>query len=567
MPLFTEITIALVLAAAFGFIAYLLRQPPIIGFILAGLVVGLVASPDQAGIVIIENLAPIGVALLLFLVGLELNLKDLKHVGIPALITGLGQIAFTFGVGYLIASALGFALIPAIYIAIALTFSSTIIIIKLLSEKRELTSLYGRIVVGFLLIQDFVAILALVVLAGLQGEGSSILDFALTVVRGAILVVVTFLGSRFLPRLLDRVGRSQEMLYLFSIAWVMGVAAITEAMGLSIEVGGFLAGVALANSSEHFQIGARMRPIRDFFLILFFVGLGTKMLVAGVAVPWLPALALSLFVLVGNPIIVMILMGSLGYGARTSFLASLTVAQISEFSLIIAALGLRLGHIDATHTALITLVGIVTIFASSYFIIYGEGIYKRLKPILKFFEFRKKLIEDTSIDRGFEDHVALIGVHRTGSSIMKTLIDNSENFVALDFDPVVVKDLKSKDIPVVYGDIGDEEIQDIVGLTKARLIISTVPNKKDNMTILKLLKNKGGDTRVVVTALSEEDAREFYKAGANYVIMPHFVGGWDLAKALGGGKGFDGLVKLQERDARVLDLRGHSHKGPTKKEA
>ncbi|MDP3953378.1 MAG: cation:proton antiporter [bacterium] len=565
MPLFTEITIALVLAAVFGFIAYLLRQPPIIGFILAGLAVGFTANPDLGAVGVIEGLAPIGVAMLLFLVGLELKLQDLKNVGIPALITGLGQIVFTFGIGYLIATSLGFALIPAIYISIALTFSSTIIIVKLLSEKKELTSLYGRIVVGFLLIQDFVAILALIVLAGLQDGGSSIVDFSFTIVRGVALVAVTFLGSRFLPKLLDRVGRSQEMLYLFSIAWVLGVAAVTEAMGLSIEVGGFLAGVALANSSEHFQIGAKMRPIRDFFLILFFVGLGTKMLVAGAIVPWLPVLVLSLFVLIGNPIIVMILMGSLGYRARTSFLASLTVAQISEFSLIIAALGLRLGHIEATHTALITLVGIVTIFTSSYFIIYGEGIYRRLKPILKFFEFRKRLIEDTSLEHSFENHVVLVGIHRTGSSIMKTLVDNGEDFVALDFDPVVVKNLKAREIPIVYGDVADEEIQDIVGLAKARLIVSTVPNKKDNMTILRLLKQKGSDARVVVTASSEEDAKEFYREGANYVIMPHFVGGWELAQAIGAGKGFDGLVKLQERDAQILDLRGLSHKRSPKK--
>jgi len=557
MLLFTEITIALVLAAVFGFLAYLLRQPPIVGFIIAGLAVGFFAGPEIVGGEVLEGLAPIGVALLLFLVGLELDFKDLRSVGLPALITGLGQIAFTFGIGYLIATWLGFAVVPAIYISTALTFSSTIIIVKLLSEKRELTSLYGRIVVGFLLLQDFVAILALVVLAGLQvGSGSPVLNFALTLVKGIALVAATFVGSRFLPKLLEKVGRSQEMLYLFSIAWVLGIAALTEAVGLSIEVGGFLAGVALANSSEHFQIGSKMRPIRDFFLILFFVGLGTKMLLAGTAVALLPAVLLALFVLVGNPVIVMILMGTLGYRARTSFLASLTVAQISEFSLIIAALGLRLGHLEPTHTALITLVGIITIFVSSYFIIYGDAIYRRLRPALKLFEFRRKLVEDTLLDEEFEDHVVLVGVHRTGTTIMETLLKGGDKFVALDFDPVLVKHLKGKEVPVVYGDVTDEEIQELVGLAKARLIISTVPDKKDNMAILKLLKKKKSEAKAVVTASSEEDAKEFYKEGANYVIMPHFAGGWELAQAISSGGGFNGLVKLQERDAQVLDLRG-----------
>src|SRR3989344_2672278 len=552
MPLFTEITIALVLAAVFGFVAYLLRQPPIIGFIFAGLAVGFLFNPEMGGVEFIEGLAPIGVALLLFLVGLELDFKGLKNVGLPALVTGLGQIIFTFSIGYFLVKALGFATIPAIYISIALTFSSTIIVIKLLSEKKELTSLYGRIVVGFLLLQDFVAILVLIVLAGLQGDGVSPLGFALTIIKGSIIVAATFIGSRFLPRLLNRVGRSQEMLYLFSIAWVLGIAALTEMAGLSIEVGGFLAGVALANSSEHFQIGARMRPIRDFFLILFFVGLGTKMLMAGAVTAIVPALILSLFVLIGNPLIVMILMGILGYKSRTSFLASVTVAQISEFSLIIAALGLRLGHISATDTALITFVGIVTIFVSSYFIIYSDGIYKTLKPALKLFEFSRKLIEETSLERDFENHIVLVGVHRTGTSILQALSNSGEDFVALDFDPLIVKNLQEKEIPVIYGDVADEEIQHLVGLRKARLIISTVPNKGDNMTILEAK----GKAKVIVTANNDEDAKEFYKKGASYVIMPYFSGGWGLAQAISGSKGLSGLIELQERDVQVLDLRG-----------
>src|SRR3989344_2730739 len=561
MPLFTEITIALVLAAVFGFVAHLLRQPPIIGFIFAGLAVGFLSNPDLGGVEFIEGLAPIGVALLLFIVGLELNFKDLKKVGLPALVTGLGQIVFTFGIGYFIIKSLGFATIPALYISIALTFSSTIIVVKLLSEKKELTSLYGRIVVGFLLLQDFVAILVLIVLAGLQGDGVSPLGFALTIIKGSILVAATFIGSRFLPKLLDKVGRSQEMLYLFSIAWVMGIAVLNEMAGLSIEVGGFLAGVALANSSEHFQIGARMRPIRDFFLILFFVGLGAKMLVAGAVTAIIPAILLSLFVLIGNPLIVMLLMGALGYRARTSFLASLTVAQISEFSLIVAALGLRLGHVGPEHVALITFVGIFTIFISSYFIIYGEEMYKKLKPVLKLFEFRRKLIEETSLDKDFENHVVLVGIHRTGGTILQTLISGGEDFVALDFDPFVVKALQQKDVPVIYGDVSDEDIQELVGLKKARLIISTVPVKKDNLSILE----GKGQARAIVTADSDEDAKEFYKKGASYVIMPQFSGGWELAQAIGGGKGLSGLAELQERDAQVLDLRGMPRKRVIKK--
>ncbi|PIR98363.1 MAG: sodium:proton exchanger [Candidatus Colwellbacteria bacterium CG10_big_fil_rev_8_21_14_0_10_41_28] len=556
MPLFTEITIALVVAVIFGFVAYLLKQPPIIGFILSGIAVGYLASPGVGGVEVIEGLAPIGVALLLFLVGLEMNFKDIKNVGLPALLTGLGQIIFTFGVGYFIAGWLGFSAIASVYISIALTFSSTIIVVKLLSEKKDINSLYGRIVIGFLLIQDFVAILALIFLAGLQNEATLGQDFLWAIVKGGALVALTFSLSRFIPRILDKIGRSQEMLYLFSIAWALGISALTAShfIGLSIEVGGFIAGIALASSAEHYQIGSRLRPVRDFFLILFFLGLGAKLLAGGVVVPILPAITLSLFVLIGNPLVVMTVMGLLGYRAKTSFLASLTVAQISEFSLIIAASGLRLGHLGPEESSLITLVGIITIFASSYLIIYGDGIYEALKPLLKKFEFRKKLVEETKLEKEMKDHVILVGAHRTGYNILKSLDKSKNDFVALDFDPILVGKLKDRGHPVVYGDVTDEEIRELVGFDRAKAIISTVPNIRDNKIILEAIKNSNKKAKIILTADNEIDAREFYKGGAHYVIVPHFVSGWELAQALGDKKDFSSLIKLQERDSKILDL-------------
>ncbi|MDD5710595.1 MAG: cation:proton antiporter [Candidatus Colwellbacteria bacterium] len=555
MPLFSEIALALVLAVVFGFIAHAFRQPPIIGFILAGVTVGLLANPGSAAVGIMDGLAPIGLALLLFLVGLEMNMADLRHVGWPSLVVGLGQTVLIFIVGYFLVTALGFGGITAVYIAIALAFSSTIIVVKLLSEKKELNSLYGRIVVGSLLVEDFVAILTIVILAGLRSDGAPLLSFIETLFKGGVLVGLILFTSRFFPRLLDRIGRSPEMLYLFSIAWVLGVATLTELVGLSVEIGGFLAGLALANSSEHFQIGARMRPVRDFFLILFFVSLGAGMLVEGATVPLGPALILSLFVLIGNPLIVMILMGLLGYRSRTSFLTGLTAAQISEFSLVIAALGLRLGHLDPDSTALVTLVGIVTIFLSSYLIIYGNQIYRLLKPVLRIFEFRRKLVEDTPIAGEYQNHIVLIGVHRTGYSILQTLIKAGAEFVAVDFDPVLVKSLRGKKVPVIYGDIADEEIQEVIGLRKAKAVISTVPDNQDNQIVLNTVKNINKKAKIILTANEKEDATRFYRDGASYVIQPHFVGGWELAQALGNKSDFSGLIKLQERDARVLDLR------------
>jgi Kef-type K+ transport system membrane component KefB/voltage-gated potassium channel Kch len=556
MPLFSEVVLALVLAVVFGFVAHSLRQPPIIGFILAGVAVGLFASSGEAAVDVIGGLAPIGAALLLFLVGLEMSVGSLRSMGWPSLVGGAAQVVITFAVGYLIASALGFAALPAAYLAAALTFSSTIIVVKLVSEKRELTSLYGRITVGFLLVQDLVAILILILLSGAQGGQMAVLGLATTLIKGGALVALTFYVSRFFPRWLDRVGRPQEMLYLFSIAWALGVSLVTEAIGLSIEIGGFLAGLALASSSEHFQIGAKLRPVRDFFLILFFVSLGTKVLTAGAVVPIGSAVLLSLFVLVGSPLIVLVIMGALGFRARTSFTTAVSLAQISEFSLVLAALGLRLGHLNPSETNLVTLVGIITIFVSSYLIIYSDKLYRMLKPILKVFEFRRKLIEEVPIAGEYKDHIVLVGIHRTGYSILQTLVKSGTRFVAVDFDPVLVKSLRSKGVPIVYGDITDEEIQEVINLGGAKAVISTVPDVKDNQTILFAVKEVNKRARIILTAQEKEEAVQLYREGASYVIQPHFVGGWELARAIGSKNDFSGLIKLQERDAKVLDLRG-----------
>jgi len=554
MSLFFEIAIVTVVAVLAGFLAHALRQPPIIGFILAGLAVGYFASPDLGLVETIDGLAPIGVALLLFLVGLEMNLRELRNVGLPSLLTGIGQILFTFGIGYVITTLLGFSTISAVYISVALTFSSTIIVVKLLSEKKDLKSLYGRIVVGFLLVQDFVAILALVFLTGLQKDGALLGGIVTTLGLGGAFIAFAFIASHLLPRIIHRIARSQEMLYLFSIGWALGVAALTEAVGLSIEVGGFIAGISLARSSEHFQIGARLRPLRDFFLILFFVILGVKMLLGGIAVPVVPAITLALFVLIGNPLIVMIVMGLLGYRSRTSFLASLTVAQISEFSLIIAAFGLRLGHIAPSDAGLITLVGIITIFISSYFIIYGDRIYKALKPVLGFFEFRKKLAEEASVETGLSGHTVLIGAYRTGKSILEALEDSGEKFIALDFDPILVKELKDEGVPVIYGDATDEEIQELVGMDKARLIISTMPEFRDNMVVLGFVSRNGRKPTVIATADDEHQARELYNEGADYVIVPHYVGGKEIAELITGNKSFRQLKKLKEKDLKSFKI-------------
>ncbi len=548
--LFTDIVIAVIAAAAIGILFHLLRQPSIIGFIAAGLVISSLGYITQENVEIISGLSSLGVALLLFIVGLEMNLKELKHIGRPAILVGLGQIVFTFSLGFAILYTLGFATIPSLYISVALTFSSTIVVVKLLSEKKDLRSLYGRIVLGALLVQDVVAILLLLFLSGFAGGEDLGRSFFLTLIKGSIFIALVMFSSRYLYKLLDLIGRSRELLFLFSIAWALGISALagSEFVGLSMEVGGFLAGLALAGSSENFQISSRLRPLRDFFLILFFVGLGTSMMLGITSEAIFPTVILSLFVLVGNPLIILIIMGIMGYKARTSFLSGLTFAQISEFSFVIMVLGSRLGHLGSAEVSLVTLIGIMTILTSSYFIYYGDKIYEVFKPALKFFEKKRGIVEEPVEETNLSDHLVLIGVHRMGQGILRTLASSSRDFVAVDFDPVVVRHLREEGFPVFYGDITEEAIRDFVGLDKASVIISTAPDMRDNLSILSSARSRGAKAKVILTADSEREAEELYKEGADYVILPHFLGGKELVDILSKDHTFSSLKKLKERD-------------------
>ncbi len=553
MEFFNELVFVIFLAVSFGFLAHLLRQPVITGFIAAGLIIGYFEELQLTHVDFLESLASIGIALLLFLVGLEMNIKEWRKTSGLVLLVGLGQIVFTFGLGFLVSSALGFGILASFYIAAALTLSSTIIVIKLLSEKRDLRSLYGQVAIGILLLQDFIAILLLLFLTGftIDGGGFGFQGFtALYKVAG--LIVFVALASRVLPRVLDLIGRSEELLYLFSIAWALGASAFAVFVGLSVEAGGFLAGLALATSSEHFQIASRLRPLRDFFIILFFVILGIRAVDGLGGAELLPAGVLTLFVLVGTPLIVLLVMGALGYRSRTSFLTGLAVAQVSEFGFIIAALGNRLGHITNAETSLITLVGLATIFISSYFIVHNHRLYEILRPLVRPFELRRGLVEDTPTGLQLEDHVVLVGVHRMGQGILQALKKTKANFVALDFDPTVVRSLSGAKTPVVYGDIADSEIQQEAGLSRAKVIISTVPDFADNLEILEEVKRRKSKAKVILTAEDEWSARELYKEGADYVILPRFLGGQELARIISEDKNFSGLKELKKRDLKLI---------------
>ncbi|MBI4135836.1 cation:proton antiporter [Candidatus Uhrbacteria bacterium] len=530
---FVELGIITIVAVAIVGLMRFLRQPLIIGYILTGVILGPYFLDVARSTETIAIFSKLGVAFLLFVVGLELNPRVIKSVGKVSLLTGIGQIVFTSAIGYLIGRALGFVPLTSLYIAVALTFSSTIIIMKLLSDKGDLEKLYGKIAVGFLIVQDLVAMFILMAVSAAAVQSPRDLPLTATLTLGLILIATLILFSIYLlPPIITRVARSSEFLFLFALGWSLAIASLFHALNFSIEIGALTAGVALSLSPYRYEISARMQSLRDFFIVLFFVLLGSQMVFADVYTYLIPALIFSLFVLIGNPIIVVALMGALGYTKRNSFRAGLTVAQISEFSIILVGVGVANGQLDSAILSFITLVGLITIAGSSYLIIYEDKIFPRLAPLLSIFERKGKKIDRDETPAGLNFEAILFGYNRIGFDILAALQKTKINTLVVDYNPDVIYALTKDGIPCVYGDITDPEFLNTLSLRNAKICISTIPALATNAVLLNELQLKNPRAIILMTAHQIDDARALYARGASYVIMPHFLGGAHVAQLI-----------------------------------
>jgi len=531
---FFQIAIVIVVAATLSIVFRFLKQPSILAFIITGIIVGPLGPFGFTDEEFLKSLASIGITLLLFMIGLELNVKELKHVGKNALIAGGLQMFMTTIAGAGVSLLLGFSGVTAIYIGLALAFSSTILIIKLFSDKRDLKSLYGKLTVGILIVQDIIAIFVLIILSTFNASHGSF-DFLSIIIAGLKIFIlfgsVYLLSREVLPKLLNKISRSSESLFLFSLAWVFGIAALVASplIGFSIEIGGLLAGIALSSTIESFQITTKIKPLRDFFLTIFFVTLGTELAFNNFSSILVPTITLSLFVLVISPIIIMLILGLLRYKKRTSFFSAISLAQVSEFSLIMVFLGNTIGHIDSEVVSIITLVGVICFVVSTYYITYSNQMYKLFLPFLGIFERKSSRVEAPSEE--IKDHIILVGANRMGEGILSALMKKNEKVIVVDFDPEIVEKLKKEEIDTFFGDISDPEIQEAVNIDKASLVISTVSDPEDVLILLKNIKKFKG-LKVIVAAFEKRDAKEFYREGADYVIMPHVAGGNHLADIL-----------------------------------
>jgi len=533
---FAEVAVLLVMAAGIGLVGTLLRQPLIVSFI----AVGLVAGPSAFDVVRsdekIELLSQLGIAVLLFLVGIKLDVKLIRSLGAVSVLTGLGQVGFTAFFGYLIGLALGLDPVTSLYVAVALTFSSTIIIVKLLSDKREIDALHGQIALGFLIVQDLVVVLAMIVLSaigiGAAGEDGAAGGGAILWVLGAGLglVAVVVLFVRYLADpLTERLARVPELLVIFAIALAALFAAFGDVVGLGKEVGGLLAGVALASTPYRETIAARLAPLRDFLLLFFFIALGSALDLSLLGAHVAGAAVFSLFVLIGNPLIVLVIMGAMGYRKRTGFLAGLTVAQISEFSLIFVAMGVSLGHVTEDALGLVTMVGLVTIAASTYMITWSHHLYALCEPLLGPFERRGTPREatDAAAQAAGGYRIVVFGLGRFGTAIGMRLQKRGIPVLGVDFNPLAIRRWRDLGLPARFGDATDPEFMADLPLRGADWLVSAVPtlppglSHEDNrLTLVQLARGTGFGGRVAVASHSTGDTEALRAAGADMVLEP-----------------------------------------------
>ncbi len=535
----------IVLAWAVNWVARLAKVPSIVSYLAAGLLVApafeivvplLVPGPTREFPQAIPWLGEVGIVLLLFIVGLELSLDKIRGVGKVAVYAGLGQVVFTAAGGFAIALLLGFSPVEALFLATALTFSSTVVVVKLLDQKRELDTLYGRIAVGIFLVQDLVVVAALILLSGLgsaEGGGSTSAAWSFA---GVLLGVVILLGAaglasrRILPRPFQWAARSPEMMLIWSLGWCFLFVLAAEHLGLSAELGAFLAGLSLAQLESSRDLARRIHPLMNFFVAVFFISLGAQLPLESAAAFPTAAVVLSLFVLVGNPLIFIWIIALSGYSRRTSFLTAVTVAQISEFSFVFAAKGVSEGLISEPILSLTAVVGVVTIALSSYLILYNHQLYTRFERwgLLRFFGDGTR--DGVEAEEALRGHWVVIGANALGRRLVELLRERGEDVVCIDQDPEKLRQVPARRI---HGGVEFLSVLETAGLSRARFAISALRIQDTNNLFAFRCRQLG--VPVAIHAFDRTVVPELEALGVDHIINSKRAGVEEVIRLLESG--------------------------------
>lgn len=520
---FTELSLVIVITTAVSLFMRLIRQPLILGYILAGLLVG----PSALGMIhsteTFEAYSKLGIALLLFIIGLGMNVAELKKLGKVVIITAFASL-FTIGtLGFSSSILLGFTRTEAIVVGMALFFSSTIIIVKILSDKKEQNRLHGQVAIGVILVEDIIATFALLFIAANQNGGLEVSEIGALLGKGVLLIgALALCSSKILPRLSKYMASSQELLFLFAIAWGFGIATLFEFSGFSIEVGALFGGVALATSPYAQEIAARLKPLRDFFVVLFFITLGESLNITNLAAGIGPALIFSAIVMVLKPFTITTVMGFLGYTKRVSFKTGINLSQVSEFSIVLIVLATGVGLVREELSAVMTMVAIITIATSTYLMQYDDELFAHFDRIkLRLFE-KEVVYKEKRGHHGYP--LLLFGYHHGGHEFIRTFRDIGKRFLVIDYDPSVIETLEHQQVPYMYGDATDNELLEEIGLDNTKLIISTFSDFEVSQQMIKNVVRLNPDTVIICHANNHDEAVKLYELGSTYVMIPHHIG-------------------------------------------
>lgn len=566
LDVLTQIAIAIVAATLFGFVMRLVRQPLILGYILAGVAVGETEGLGLIDAHTVEPIAHLGLILLLFMIGLEIDLKKIRRSGPAVALTGTLQFVICVVLGLLIMPLLGFAngggKFDALYMAVAAALSSTMIVVKILYDKDELDTLPGQITLGVLVFQDLWAILFLAIQPNL-------LDPQVTIVLASMVKVVGVVGfallvSRYvLPRVFHAMAQVPELLVIGALGWCFLIVLISAQLGLSKEMGALVAGVALSTFPYNLDVIAKVISLRDFFITLFFVTLGTQIARPAPALIGL-AVVVALFIITSRLISIAPILYRLRYGNRVAITPAINLSQISEFSLVICTLGLALGHINPSVMSVVVLTLVITSVSSTYGLLYNYEIFNWLHPALRRFGLRDLDDEKTHGSEAVPHRdILFMGFYRHSSSVLYELLRINSHFThrvgVVDFNPETKRELDRRGVPAMYGDISHFDTLHHADIHDAEVIICTLPDSilkgTTNQRLLRQIRAIAPKARAIMCSDRLDVAEDLYREGAAYVFIPRLTNARELARiveiaVLGdpAAERAEALQDLQERD-------------------
>jgi Kef-type K+ transport system membrane component KefB len=561
-----DVGLCIVAAWILAIITQTLRQPMLLAYLVAGLLIGpevgfgIVQDKDS-----ITTISELGLILLLFMIGLEMDLKHVLGAGKQITLTAVSQIAGCFLLGVFVFWMLGFKAsgdnLGAIYLAAAGALSSTVIIVKLLYDKRELNTLPGRITLGVLVLQDVFAILFLALQPNLGNPSLGVI--ALSGVKVAGLVGAAFGASRYiLPTLFRNVARIPELVLVGALAWCFIVAGMAGDMGLSMEMGALIAGISISTFPYTLDVVAKTTTLRDFFVTLFFVGLGMQVpRPEWEFVRW--ALVFAAFVIISRMATVVPPLLKTKSGHRASIIPAVYLAQVSEFSLVIVTMGAaKFGHVGQEIVGIVSYAFVITAVLSTYAVAHAEAIMKWTSGWFSDFNVRDLDEHTVFLQKPkHEPRIYLLGFSWAASSLLeelqKTSPDVVEKLGVIDFNPQVVERLRKRGVYVKYGDIGQRDTLLNAGVDKAEVIVSSLPNTvlrgTNNLRLVQLLREINPTARIIAHAELLPDVPRLYAIGASYVTVPRFLEADDLLNVIVAAQ--DNLLE-EKRTAQQAELQG-----------